>query len=82
MPWLQVHNPEINWEMGEVKMMRCPPLCERNLAVKEDIEQRKKIRKRIRNVEKADRDEWEWTIKEKFNEEIELDKEKVKEIVP
>jgi len=82
MPWLQVHNPEINWEMGEVKMMRCPPLCERNLAVKEDIEQRKKIRKRIRNVEKADRDEWEWTIKEKFDEEIELDREKVKEIVP
>jgi len=77
-----VHNPEINWEMGEVKMMRCPPLCERNLAVKEDIEQRKKIRKRIRNVEKADRDEWEWTIKEKFDEEIELDREKVKEIVP
>jgi len=82
MPWLQVHNPEINWEMGEVKMMRCPPLCERNLAVKEDIEQRKKIRKKIRNVEKADRDEWEWTIKEKFDEEIELDREKVKEIVP
>jgi len=38
-------------------MMRCPPLCRRNLAVKEDIEQRKKIKKRIRNVEKADRDE-------------------------
>jgi len=29
MPWLQVHNPEINWETGEVKMMRCPPLCGR-----------------------------------------------------
>jgi len=57
MPWLQVHNPEINWEMGEVKITRCSPLCERNLAVKEDIEQRKKIRKRIRNVKKADRDE-------------------------
>jgi len=34
-------------------------LCGRNLVVKEDIEQRKKIRKRIRNVEKADRDKWE-----------------------
>jgi len=82
MPWLQVHNPEINWETGEVKMTRCPPLCGRNLAVKEDIEQRKKIGKRIRNVEKADRDEWEWTMEEKFNKEIELDREKVKEIVP
>ena len=27
MPWLVVHNPEINWETGEVKMTRCPPLC-------------------------------------------------------
>ena len=25
MPWLAVHNPEINWKKGEVKMMRCPP---------------------------------------------------------
>ena len=81
MPWLQAHNPEINWETREVKMMRCSPLCRRNLAVKEDIEQRKKIRKRIRNVEKANRDKWKWTMKEKFNREIELDREKVKEIV-
>jgi len=57
MPWLQVHNPEINWKTGEVKMTRCLPLCGRNLAVKEDIEQRKKIGKRIRNVKKANRDE-------------------------
>jgi len=21
------HNPEINWETGEVKIMRCPLLC-------------------------------------------------------
>jgi len=27
MPWLQAHNPEINWKMGEVKMTRCPLLC-------------------------------------------------------
>jgi len=57
MPWLQVHNPEINWETGEVKITRCSPLCRRNLVVKEDIEQRKKIGKRIRNVKKADGDE-------------------------
>jgi len=25
--WLAAHNPEINWETGEVKMTRCPPLC-------------------------------------------------------
>ena len=43
MPWLQVHNPEINWEIGEIKITRFPLLCERNLVVKENIEQRKKI---------------------------------------
>jgi len=25
--WLAAHNLEINWETGEVKMTRCPPLC-------------------------------------------------------
>jgi len=24
MPWLRHHNPEIDWKMGKVKMMRCP----------------------------------------------------------
>jgi len=38
--------------------------------------------KRIRNIKKADRDEWEWTMEEKFDKEIELDREKVKEMVP
>jgi len=27
MLWLAAHNPEINWETGEVRMTRCPPLC-------------------------------------------------------
>jgi len=27
MLWLAAHNPEINWETGEVKMTRCLPLC-------------------------------------------------------
>ena len=31
MLWLQVHNPEINWETGKVKIMRCPLLCRRNI---------------------------------------------------
>jgi len=29
MPWLAAHNPEIDWEKGEVKMTRCPPMCEK-----------------------------------------------------
>ena len=27
MPWLECHNPEIDWKTGEVKMMRCPEEC-------------------------------------------------------
>ena len=27
MPWLAHHNPEIDWKMGEVKMMRCLEEC-------------------------------------------------------
>ena len=26
-PWLAWHNPEIDWKMREVKMMRCPEEC-------------------------------------------------------
>ena len=25
--WLTAHNPEINWEKGEVKIMCCPLVC-------------------------------------------------------
>ena len=35
MPWLQAHNPEINWETGEVKIIRCLPLCRRNMKSEE-----------------------------------------------
>jgi len=27
MPWLEHHNPEIDWKTGEVKMTRCPEEC-------------------------------------------------------
>ena len=29
MLWLAVHNPEIDWEKGKVKMTCCPPICGR-----------------------------------------------------
>ena len=41
-PWLQVHNPEINWEIKKVKMTRCPLLCGRNTKLKE----KKKVKKK------------------------------------
>ena len=39
MPWLAVHNPEINWETGEIKMTRCLPLCGRS------CQKRKKVKR-------------------------------------
>jgi len=33
-------------------------------------------------MEKADRDKWKWTMEEKFDQEIELDREKVREMMP
>ena len=45
MPWLQAYNPEINWETGEVKITRCPPLCRRNMRLKE-----KRVRKKVKRV--------------------------------
>jgi len=58
MLWLQAHNPKINWETEEVKMTRYLPTCGRKVVVKEEIEKRKKIGKRIRVVDQADREEW------------------------
>ena len=37
MPWLAAHNPEINWETGEVKMTRCPLLYGRKSQKKEKV---------------------------------------------
>jgi len=48
MPWLAAHNPEINWETGEVKMMRCPSLCGK---VKIKEEDKKKRGKRVVTLE-------------------------------
>jgi len=41
MPWLAAHNPEIDWEKGEVKMTHCPPICGRRKQEGEEEEARK-----------------------------------------
>ena len=41
MPWLQTHNPKINWKTREVKMTRCLPLCGRTKP--RGIEKRKRV---------------------------------------
>ena len=46
---MQAHNPEINWEMEEVKITRCLPLCERNTKLEE--EKRIKKGKRVATLE-------------------------------
>jgi len=48
MLWLAAHNPEIDWEKGEVKMTHCPPICgKRKQEGKE-----KKVRKTEKNKDK------------------------------
>jgi len=34
-PWPAAHNPKINWETGEVKMLRCPPWCSKQITMKQ-----------------------------------------------
>jgi len=40
-PWLAAHNPKIDWEKGEVKITRCPPICRK----KKQEEKKKKVKK-------------------------------------
>ena len=47
---MQVHNPEINWKIEKVKIMRCLPLCGRNMKLEE--ENKIKKRKRVVTLEK------------------------------
>ena len=39
--WLQVHNLEINWKTGEVKITRYPPLYGRNMKLKKEKRMKK-----------------------------------------
>jgi len=74
-PWLAVHNPEIDWEKGKVRITRCPPLCGNTAKMKGKKEIREDEKKIVR-----------WAIDEKEDwgreEEIEADYRKVKEMVP
>jgi len=81
-PWLQAHNPEINWEIGEVKMMRCPPLCRRNTK----LEKRQKEKKGKRVVTLEEEKIVRWAIENKKDwgrdKKIEVDHKKIEEMVP
>ena len=84
MPWLAAHNPEIDWEKGEVKMTRCPPICGRNRKV-----EKKETRETV--VSQVPRG-WEelkavnWAVDEKKDwgreKEMEIDHHKIEGMVP
>jgi len=76
-PWLAAHNPEINWETGEVKMTRCPPLCGGKSQKKEKV-------KRMATKEKEKIIRWAIDDKEDWGreKEIEEDHRKIEEMVP
>ena len=58
MPWLAVHNLEIYWEKGKVKMTRCPPWCIQN---KERRGEKRRIRAAEQTVEElVPRRFWKW----------------------
>ena len=80
-PWLQAHNPEINWETREVKIIRYSPLCRRNTRLKEE-----KIRKRVKRVVTLEEEKIvRWTVDDKEDwgreEEVKVDYRKIKEMV-
>jgi len=80
MPWLAAHNPEIDWEKGEVKLKRCPPWCGKYNEKREKVEP--KERKRALEEEKA----ISWVADEKEDwgreEEMEIDYRKIETMVP
>jgi len=75
MLWLAAHNLEINWEMGEVKMMRCPPLCGGRSQKKEKV-------KRVVTQEEEKIIRWAIDNKEDWGREKEIkeDHRKIKEM--
>jgi len=78
MPWLQAHNPEINWKTREVKIMRCLPLCSRIRP--RGVEKGK----RVATLEKEKIIRWAINDKEDWRreEKIEEDHRKIEELVP
>jgi len=85
MPWLAAHNPEIDWEKGEVKMMRCPPWCGKDNRSKEARERQEKVmRRETRTVEGEKAISWVADEKEDWRreEEMEIDHCKIKTMVP
>ena len=52
---MQIHNPKINWKIGEVKITKYLSIYGRSIIARKDTEKRKKVEKRIRATEKLNR---------------------------
>jgi len=48
--WLKDHNPEVNWQTGEVQMNRCPSQCEGCYVMRKEQALRKRMETRALNV--------------------------------
>jgi len=48
--WLKDHNPEVDWQTGEVQMNRCPPRCEGCHAIRKEQVSRRKVEVKAVNV--------------------------------
>jgi len=74
-PWLVAHNPNIDWEKGEVRITRCSLLYRKAVKIKRKKEIRKEEKKIVR-----------WSVEEKEDwereKEMEADHRKMEEIVP
>jgi len=74
MPWLAAHNPEIDWEKGEVKMTRCPPWCGKDNRRKEAKgKQEKVMRREARTMEGEKAISWAADKKEDWGREEEME---------
>jgi hypothetical protein len=64
--WLHHHNPEVNWQTGEIKMSRCPSHCrlQRREERKKIRMKRKKLRGLPKLLEDSDGEEEEETSEE------------------
>ena len=79
---MQAHNPEINWETGKVKMIRCPPLCGRNTKLEKG--QKAKKEKRVVTLEEEKIVRWAMENKKDWerDKEVEVDHKKIEKMVP
>jgi len=48
--WLKDHNPEVNWQTGEVQMNRCSPQCKGCHVIRKEQASQKRIETRALNV--------------------------------